>query len=162
MKVANKVLLTYIFLIFGTFFFASCKKTSYSALPQTSHQTILNEEGNKDYCYYVIIYSNTCDYCNKLENEVVEYYNIVKNKNNVFPYIYVACIDRVENLSMKLDSDDDYESFLFTDNYKDIYFSAFPALVEVTSQKITKLISSKTTTRPYTEIKNLLKQTLGE
>ena len=51
----------------------SCKKevSSYSDIERIVHKEILNQKGNKNNTYYVIIYSTTCTFCENLEDSVV-------------------------------------------------------------------------------------------
>jgi len=145
-------------IIFVLFLFTGCKPKSYSTLPQTKYENILNESANS---YYVVIYSVTCDYCKRLEEDVVNYYKKTLNSNQ-YPKLYVTCIDLEENAKMKSSSDDEYLNFVGSSNYQDVKFSSYPALIFVENKTVKNLISSKTTNRPYTEIKNLLTQTIGE
>ncbi|MDY4052890.1 MAG: hypothetical protein SOY80_06060 [Bacilli bacterium] len=152
----------YILLILiSCLFLTSCKVEKYSDVPQVEYKNILSCDGNKDNKYYVIIYSTTCNYCENLEAFVVDYYNKTKNKSDL-PYIYVLCVDKIENKEIKAKSDDEYNIFMLTKDYQKIKVSAEPALIEVTNNSLTKVVSSKTTRYPYTEIKNLLNNTLGE
>lgn len=147
--------------IIACLFLTSCKVEKYSDVPQVEYKNILSCEGNKENKYYVIVYSTTCSYCDNLEAFVVDYYNQTKNKNEL-PYIYVLCVDKVENKEIKAKSDDEYNIFMGTKDYQKIKVSAEPALIEVTNHSLTKIVSSKTTRYPFTEIKKLLNSMLGE
>lgn len=146
------------------FTFSGCKKTitSYHDMTRINNATIFNQKADKNDRYYIVIYSNTCDFCKQLEPSVVEYYNYVKNKpfgsscSSTSP-IYVINLDaKLENTGLLVNSDSEYENFVGTSNYQDIHFSTAPALIEVSQGVVTKLISSKTTLRPMSEIKTLL------
>lgn len=146
--------------------FTSCKKAEeYSDLKKITHKEILNQKGNKDGTYYVVIYSTTCSNCEELEPYVINYYNFINKKNNCFvkkyPPLYVLNLNATKDNPDIKASDSDYSNFTGTSNYLDVKFSAAPALIIVTNGVVEKLISSKVTNRPKTDIKNLLNNTMN-
>ena len=114
-------------------------------MTRITYSEILNQKGNKENQYFVIIYSTTCTYCEELETTVTEYYNFTESKK-VFKYkyppLYVLNINAVENKEIKA-ADSEYNVFIGTSNYKDIKFATAPALIEITDGVVTDLISSK-------------------
>lgn len=153
--VYNVILLVIIFFNI-VFIFPSCKKIKkIDDINMIKYEDILNQKGNNKGKYYVLIYSADCKYCQDLEPYVIEYCNSIKSSKDNLP-LYILNVDDQDNKQIMIDSDDLYDSFIGTSNYQDIKFSHKPGLLEVTNQEVTILISSKTTNRPYTEIKNLL------
>lgn len=144
----------------------SCKKevSSYSDIERIVHKEILNQKGNKNNTYYVIIYSTTCTFCENLEDSVVEYCNFVNKKNGCikkdYPPMYALNINASKDNPDIKASDKEYTNFTGTSDYKDIKFSAAPALVVVTDKKVEKFISSKLTNTPVSDIKILLNKTM--
>lgn len=147
-----------------------CKKKvdSYSEIKRIVYSEILNQKANKDQTYLVFIYSTTCSFCEELEPTIVEYYNRVRSKqflgvscSNFVP-IYVLNLNATkENKGILASSDAEYENFVGTTQYQDIRFSTAPAMIEVTNHTVTKLISSKTTDYPVSEIRQIMKQLLN-
>lgn len=142
----------------------SCKVDGYEDIKKVTHQEILNQTGNDDGTYYVIIYSTTCTYCEELEPNVVEYYNFIKKKNSCskkYPPLYALNLNATKDNPDIKASDSEYTNFTGTNDYQKIKFSAAPALIVVTNGVVEKLISSKVTNSPKTDIKNLLKNTMN-
>lgn len=157
----KRILVFLIFLI-AVINFSSCKTIKkYNDINSTTYENILNELGNKDNKYYVVVYSTTCKYCIDLEPYLIDYYKKTNKKTSNLPKLYVLCVDNKVNQEIQAESDEEYDNFVETTNYQDIKFSAEPGLIEVTNKKVTYLISSKTTTKPYTDIKNFLNESLS-
>lgn len=159
-KILKRIILLSLIFI-SLFNFSGCKKPKkYSDITSTTYEHILKEKGNTDNKYIVIIYSTTCSWCKELESYVLDYYKktstLTSRCSNNLPKLYVLCVDDVVNQGIKASNDDIYENFVGTTNYQDIKISAEPALIEVTDKTVTNLISSKTTRRPFTDIKNYL------
>ena len=95
-----------------------------------------------------------------MEPTIVEYQNFVlDNKfiNYKYPPVYVLNLNATkENEGIKVSSDSEYKNFTNTSNYEDIKFSTAPAMLEITNGVVTKLISSKLTDYPVTDITTLL------
>lgn len=148
-------------LVFIIFTVVKCnnKVSSYSDMERISYSEILNQKGDKDERYFVVIYSTTCPFCDELEPFVVEYQNFVLSKkfiNYKYPPVYVLNLNATkENEGIKATSDSEYTNFVGTTNYQDIKFSTAPAMLEITNGTVTKLISSKLTNMPVTDIKNI-------
>lgn len=155
-----------IVLLISLFTFTSCKKVDgYEDMKKTIHKEILNQKGNKDGTYYVVIYSTTCVNCEDMKPVVVDYYNFIKNNNcfnNKYPHLYVLNLNATKDNPEIKAADSEYRNFTGTSNYQDIKFAAAPALIVVTNGKVEKLISSKVTNRPKTDIEILLKKTMNE
>ena len=155
------VLVVTIFVVF-TIVKCNSKVESYGDMNRITHSEILNQKGDGSNKYFVIIYSTTCNYCEQLEPFVVEYQNFVlDNKfiNYKYPPIYVLNLNETkENPDIKASSDADYPNFTGTSDYKEIKFSTAPAMLEITDGVVTKLISSKLTNKPVTDIKNEFKK----
>ncbi len=155
-----KILLMFLLLL-SLFNLSGCKKAqNYSDINKTTYENILKEKGNKENKYFIIIYSTACKYCQELEPYVLEYSHKASTLFSKLPKLYVLCVDDVINKDIKASSDDEYDLFVGTTDYHHIKFSAEPGLIEVTNQTVTHLISSKTTNRPFTDIKNYLNKAL--
>lgn len=155
-KTIYKVIVLLIIFINIIFIFPSCKKIKkIDDIDKINYVDILNQKGSNEGKYYVLIYSADCKYCQELEPYVIEYCNSIKASNDN-PPLYILNVDDQGNAQIMIESDELYHDFVGTSNYQDIRFSHKPGLLEVTNQEVTLLISSKTTNRPYTEIKNLL------
>lgn len=151
-------------LIVSVLISTSCKVDGYEDIKKVTHQEILNQKGNNDGTYYVIIYSTTCTFCEELEPDVVEYYNFLKKNNSCskkYPPLYALNFNATKDNPDIKASDSEYTNFTGTNDYQKIKFSAPPALIVVTNGVVEKLISSKVTNRPKTDIKNLLKNTMN-
>lgn len=165
--IRNKIKHLFIIMIFivSVLVSTSCKKIEgYEDMKKVTHQEILNQKGNGDGTYYVMIYSTTCTYCEELEPDVVEYYNFVKKKNSCskkYPPLYVLNLNATKENPDINANDSEYTNFTGTNDYQKIKFSTAPALIVVTNGVVEKLISSKVTNRPKTDIKNLLKNTMN-
>lgn len=167
-KGLNKIIsrMTIIILTLGIIFtFSGCKKNvdSYHGMVRISNEDIFKQKADKNDKYYIVIYSNTCTFCEQLEPSVVEYYNYLIKKQpfgsscTTIPPLYIINLDaKLDNPGLLVDSDSEYTVFVGTSNYQDIHFSTAPALIEITDGKVSRLISSKTTLRPMSEIKALL------
>lgn len=152
-----------ILLISLTITLSGCKKKveSYSDIERITHKEILNQKGNKDKTYFVVIYSNTCTFCEDLEPTIIEYCAFIKKNNGCasknYPPMYALNINATkDNPNIKANSDNDYTNFTGTTDYNDIKFSAAPALVVVTNKTVEKFISSKVTNTPVSDVKILL------
>ena len=148
--------------LFVVFTIVKCnnKVEGYGDMKRITYSEILKQKGDKEGKYFVVIYSTTCDFCKELEPTIVEYQNFVlDNKfiNYKYPPVYVLNLNATkENEGIKVSSDSEYKNFTNTSNYEDIKFSTAPAMLEITNGVVTKLISSKLTDYPVTDITTLL------
>lgn len=146
--------------IFIIFTIVKCnnKVEGYSDMKRITYSEILNQKGDKEGKYFVVIYSTTCAFCEELEPYVVDYQNyVLDNKfiNYKYPPVYVLNLNATkENEGIKATTDKEYSNFTGTSNYEEIKFSTAPAMLEITNGVVTKLISSKLTNKPVTDIKN--------
>lgn len=149
-----------LFLLLSLFLFAglsSCKSMEYSDMDEIIYNSILDQ---KESTYYVVIYKNNCEYCEDILSTLSSYIKKSKNSKSLAPVYVINASKTRLNQGLSLDSDDEYENFVGTMLYTDIHIHATPALIVVSGKKVSKLISSKTTEKPKTEIINFLKESL--
>lgn len=153
-------------LSFGT----SCKKketptddsiTKYSEIATINYKEVLSKNGT----YYVFIMGNTCTACEELEETLCQYATLAKKSPNSYYPLYCLNSDDTENNGAIIvkgedgkDADDLYPNFQGTKNYEDIKISTTPGLLVVENGRVTKLISTKTTEEPKTEIKTFFEK----
>jgi thioredoxin-related protein len=143
------------FLCIVTFTLTSCKSLEYSDMDEIIYSSMLSQEESK---YIIIIYKNKCEYCDDALPTVSDYVK-KSRKDSSLPHLYVVNASKTRlNQGLSVENDTDYENFVGTMDYTAIHINATPALLVVENKKVTKLISSKTTERPKTEIINYLKQ----
>lgn len=135
----------------------SCKKIKdYADMNHIVYKSILLQEGRKeDDGYLVYIYEDNCSNCQQLKDLILNYANIAKKNSNKMP-LYVLNISNQKVNKGLVKNDDEYDDFTNTTNYEDIHISATPVLITVRGGKVIKLISSKTTLQPVTQIKSYI------
>ena len=131
----------------------SCKVTKYKNMKEITYSKILSKDIDT---YYVIFHATGCPFCEQLEPTVVKYANYAKKNKDAIPIFHLNLSDKRKNEGINSTIDDEYSSFLGTTNYQDIKFTNAPGLITVSNGQVIKVISSKNTMRPMSEIKELL------
>lgn len=138
----------------------SCKKpveentdiTKYSQINTTTYKNVLKTTSGK---YFVFIMGNTCSACEELESVICEYATLVKDKPGGYVPLYLLNVSDTENNGdiIATDGDDSYSNFQGTTNYENIKITDTPGFLVVENGRVTKLISTKVTEEPKSEIK---------
>lgn len=163
-KKITKILSIFIF-IFVLAMQTSCKKketpttdeiTKYNEISSINYKDILSKNGK----YYVFIMGNTCEACEELASLICEYANLAKKYPTGYYPIYCLNSDDTENNGdiIAKDGDDSYANFQGTKNYEDIKIATTPGFLVIENGRVTKLISTKVTTEPKTEIKSYIER----
>ena len=154
-----KKIILCLLLCFSVICLSGCKVTSYDNMKEIKYKNLLNQKADN---YFVVFYAVGCAYCAELETTVVKYANYVKTNKNAYPIYVLNLSDKKKNEGINASSDNEYANFLGTTNYKDIHFTTAPALIMVSNGMVVRAISSKSTMRPMSEIKELLTSQMEE
>lgn len=138
---------------------SGCKIKKYEQLKEITYSKLLSQKYEN---YYVVFHAAGCPYCEELEPTVVKYANYAKKNRDAYPIFHLNLSDKRKNEGINSSSDDEYSSFLGTTNYQDIKFTNAPGLIVVSNGQVIKVISSKNTMRPMSEIKELLTSKMEE
>lgn len=140
----------------------SCKKpteentdiTKYSQIDTTTYKNVLKTTNGK---YFVFIMGNTCTACEELESVICKYATLVKDKPGGYVPIYLLNVSDTENNGdIVAKEDSEYGNFQGTTNYEDIKITDTPGFLVVENGRVTKLISTKVTEEPKSEIKTFI------
>lgn len=127
---------------------------TYSQMDQVIYPALLSQEEKS---YLVFFYGNTCSACEELEPVLCEYASLAKNKKGYLPlYCLNTSNNRVNEGVIATGGDESYENFVGTSVYSHIKIATTPALILVENGRVTKLISTKLTQTPKTDIKNYI------
>lgn len=161
-KKATIILICIISLI-SLFTFSSCKKIKdFSDMESIIYPAILSEEGNSDGKYFIFIYGDNCTYCEELLPLLCEYANMTKKNKEMIPLYALNSSNTRVNVGLIKDDDSEFDDFLGTSNWEDIHIANTPALILVEKGVVKKYISSKTTQRPKTEIKEYITKVMDK
>lgn len=143
------------FLVWGI---TGCQKKveikTYSQMDQVIYPALLSQEEKS---YLVFFYGNTCSACEELEPLLCEYASLAKNKKGYMPlYCLNTSNNRVNEGIIATEGDDSYENFVGTNIYNQIKIATTPALIVVEQGRVTKVISTKVTQTPKTDIKTYI------
>lgn len=134
---------------------SSCGKVnSYDDMKSVIYDAILSKSKDK---YLVYVYSSTCSVCEDIEKDLVTYANYTKEHSKA-PKIFVlnTSLKKI-NGAILATSDDEYENFVGTADFKDVKISNAPALFIIENNTVKKIISTKVTSKPKTDILEYLK-----
>lgn len=148
-----KKIILCLLLCFSVLGLSSCKITSYKDMKELKYKNLLNQKADN---YYVVFYAVGCAYCAELESTVVNYAKYAKTNKDAYPIYVLNLSDKKKNAGINATNDNEYPNFLGTTNYEDIHFTTAPALIMVSKGMVVRVISSKSTMRPMSEIKELL------
>lgn len=128
--------------------------TKYNEISSIYYEDILAKSGK----YYVFIMGNTCEACEELESLICQYATLVQKYPTGYYPIYCLNSDDTENNGdiIAKDGDESYANFQGTKNYQNIKISTTPGFLVIENGRVTKLISTKVTEEPKTEIKSYI------
>ena len=141
MKTLKKILFVF-FIFLNLMILTSCKKDYQHIKNRVNHDTIFSV---KEDVYYVFIYMNDCAVCERIKEDIYDYYKEAK-KSSKKPNLYVLNRSEKENydaLTKSCSGDESYDYLIGVTKSSDIKVCSSPILLKIEYKKITKVFDTK-------------------